>query len=181
MEYQIYLLRDPLTGDVRYVGSTKRPLRERLATHISSTEGSTAKLEWISGLRAAGKRPSIELIETVSRNYGKREEFWINHYHSISPLFNSQFRVTTRGIKKMEKQIRFERGMRVGMFPEIIRAIRAFPKQGLSPATYVTGFCERQLLGLLNGEFEVPEPQIKASLERAEKLTAEWIQYHNGK
>lgn len=79
--YKIYVLKDPNTGNVRYVGMTKKTLEQRLAGHIRET-GNGDKYEWINGLRETGQSPIIELIEKGA-NENKaitRERFWIDHY-----------------------------------------------------------------------------------------------------
>jgi hypothetical protein len=41
--YKGYVLKHPITGDIRYVGITAKELRERLQGHISDTRKSDRK------------------------------------------------------------------------------------------------------------------------------------------
>lgn len=67
--FKIYTLSDPLTGLIRYVGSTRNRLSKRLALHCNNAdiniERNPAKYRWIVELRKAGYRPSIEIIDCV--------------------------------------------------------------------------------------------------------------------
>jgi hypothetical protein len=79
----IYILRDPRTGDVKYVGKTKNPyFREK--AHGSPTQvrkQGIHKIDWTAELRSLGLRPRFEIIEECpSGNWKEREEFWIAHY-----------------------------------------------------------------------------------------------------
>lgn len=79
----IYVLRDPRTDDVKYVGKTKNPyFRER--AHASLTQvrkQGIHKIDWTVELRSLGLRPKFEIIEECQEGKWKeREEFWIAHY-----------------------------------------------------------------------------------------------------
>lgn len=75
----IYALRDPDTDEIRYVGVTCKPLRDRLSNHVHDAargvnDSHTGR--WIRNLLAKSKRPKITLLEeTEDRN---REIFWIS-------------------------------------------------------------------------------------------------------
>lgn len=77
----IYLLRDPDTDAVRYVGKTFYPPgnRARLRGHISNPTNE-AMAKWIQSLK--GRKPMIQEIEEVtpSYNWPSREKFWIRYY-----------------------------------------------------------------------------------------------------
>jgi len=82
-ETKIYVLRDPRTNEVRYVGKTVKSLSARLSGHIfSSKSARTHRDKWIASLMAHGVRPTIELIEVAFENWAAREAFWISHYRS---------------------------------------------------------------------------------------------------
>ncbi|WP_213761806.1 GIY-YIG nuclease family protein [Caballeronia sp. dw_19] len=81
----IYLLRDPLTQDVRYVGKTVKTLRKRLCGHISQARGGksdTYRDRWIRGLGEKGFIPLIEQIEVCGDNWAARERHWIAEFRS---------------------------------------------------------------------------------------------------
>ncbi|UEP42750.1 GIY-YIG nuclease family protein [Burkholderia sp. B21-005] len=82
-ETKIYVLRDPRTNAVRYVGKTVQSLARRLNAHIlRSAAKRTHRDCWISGLTAAGLRPIIECIATAGADWIEREQFWIAHYRA---------------------------------------------------------------------------------------------------
>jgi len=74
----IYALADD-AGKMRYIGKTSRPLRARLAAHITiAVHGNqTHKCRWIRTMLSRGKLPSIMEIEMVSGDGAERETFWI--------------------------------------------------------------------------------------------------------
>lgn len=82
----IYLLRDPLTGECRYVGKTVKRLETRLQNHIAQAKYYKRRhvCHWISKLIGAGHKPGIELIETVpsGQDWQSRESFWIGRYRA---------------------------------------------------------------------------------------------------
>lgn len=88
--YKIYVLVDPYTEHVRYVGLTMRSLHQRLNGHISSSRKlkeskqskNTHKINWINGLLEKESRPIIKQIESnLSREEAcEREQYWIQYY-----------------------------------------------------------------------------------------------------
>lgn len=79
----IYILRDPSTSEVRYVGKTEQPLNKRLGQHISaSKKGSPYSARWIRSLVVEGLIPVIEAVEVVDvgGDWVEAEQRWIRHY-----------------------------------------------------------------------------------------------------
>jgi predicted GIY-YIG superfamily endonuclease len=80
----IYVLKDPETNEIRYVGQTDN-LKRRFNKHISNTinenseEYNTYKSRWIRKLLEKNIQPIIEIIEEVETLdiSNKREKFWI--------------------------------------------------------------------------------------------------------
>lgn len=70
----IYALKDPDTGQIRYVGKAKNPT-QRLYAHLrgSHTENNY-RVNWINFLRASGKRPELEVIDEVPEEYWRQIE-----------------------------------------------------------------------------------------------------------
>lgn len=63
---RLYALLDPRTGELRYIGKTKRSLWGRLCQHRSEAlkrGGRSAKLKWLRSL--PHMRPRIELLDMV--------------------------------------------------------------------------------------------------------------------
>lgn len=79
MLHFIYVLKDPRTGDVRYVGLTNNPAI-RYQQHLQSSSGD--KQSWIAELSSEGIRPLLEIIETVETKVQAetREQYWIYEY-----------------------------------------------------------------------------------------------------
>lgn len=76
----IYGLRDPRSGECRYVGKTDKDLKTRLRRHINRAAtypGSTRCASWIAALRSDGMRPEIFLLEEVAEGWPEAEQFWI--------------------------------------------------------------------------------------------------------
>lgn len=83
----IYVLRDPDSGEVRYVGKTVQKLKNRLASHYcrkrnykqSNTFNHTEA--WIKSLRNLHKKPIIELLESVDNSvWGDKERYYIQYF-----------------------------------------------------------------------------------------------------
>lgn len=80
--YRIYVLIDPRTNEVKYVGITKRTLEARLTGHlVEFSSCSEAKRDWVMGLLAVGLRPIIKEIEKTHKEIATaRESYWIHYY-----------------------------------------------------------------------------------------------------
>ena len=90
---KIYVLKDPITMQVRYVGNTIRALSDRLSRHVqdaSKGRDNPDKNEWILNLRAHGLRPIIEAVDEVPVcDAITCEGRWIKAYKMEHPdLFN---------------------------------------------------------------------------------------------
>lgn len=94
----VYLLRDPVTSRVRYIGVSKTPLK-RFNSHIAVARhgrrdrpsySATHCARWIKKLLGLGFKPLLEIVEEVSiENFASREQHWISHYRSMGePLTN---------------------------------------------------------------------------------------------
>lgn len=68
MEVKIYVLYDPTTSTVRYIGRTKTSLNKRLSGHIyraTKVRSNSHKDNWIRDLLKNGIRPGIRLWKTL--------------------------------------------------------------------------------------------------------------------
>lgn len=89
--WTIYVLKDPRTDEIRYVGVTVQSLKARLSGHICESrkkiKKKTHKLNWIRSLLDHGLEPVIESVETGTGDdaWPDRERFWIAHYRAILP------------------------------------------------------------------------------------------------
>jgi hypothetical protein len=78
----IYCLRDPLTGEVRYIGlTTKAKRRKWCHCSASNNKGRRRVNRWIMSLLDKGLEPVFEMIEETSDLDG-RERHWIAHYQA---------------------------------------------------------------------------------------------------
>lgn len=92
MEGFIYILIDPITGKIRYVGQTDDP-NKRLKCHwrdrLQKKNLRNHKAHWIAKLWQDYRvKPSMDIIETLNAEsmeelesiLNERELYWINHY-----------------------------------------------------------------------------------------------------
>lgn len=83
MSYKIYCLKDPLNGDIRYIGQTKTTLAHRLWRHVNIKEKhETHRGRWIESLKKQNLKPIIELLEICDNEVemNNREIYLINEY-----------------------------------------------------------------------------------------------------
>lgn len=84
---KIYILVDPVTNHVRYVGKTSKSLNERLRGHIEKSRNLKNKwhvAQWIRSLTSEGLAPIIELIREVEEQYvNETEIFCIEEYKRL--------------------------------------------------------------------------------------------------
>lgn len=84
MKTYIYILVDPISNQIRYVGKSNNP-EQRYKNHKNRCrDKNTHKRNWINKLRLLGKYPEIEIIDIVFINEWKYwERFWISYFKSI--------------------------------------------------------------------------------------------------
>jgi len=82
----IYVLIDPESNKIRYVGKTKNP-KDRLKRHINSynlLESWTKKNKWILNLKNKGLEPIMNIIdEGDDYNINELESSWISYYENL--------------------------------------------------------------------------------------------------
>jgi hypothetical protein len=95
--YIIYVLRCPISNEVRYVGQTRARVEKRLSNHIWESRKIKKKYShkdnWILKLSKLELKPIIEKIEEISLDYSlsyvlERETYWILKYRTNSNLVN---------------------------------------------------------------------------------------------
>lgn len=89
-EVKIYGLICPKTKEIKYVGKTIQPLKQRLKGHLSVTDNDlTYRANWIRNLKKENLKPEIILLETCDdNNWEEREMYWINYYSKLVTLTN---------------------------------------------------------------------------------------------
>ncbi len=124
--YKIYVLKNPFTDKVFYVGQTLQDNQSRLAGHLTQKEGSNMpKNEYIQNILKQGSKPIIETIETIQGTCyidkmmtNERERYWIRFYkESGCKLLNAaltgpnekchEYHTYLSSIKKGEGQYNF--------------------------------------------------------------------------
>lgn len=86
--YKIYVLKDPETLEVKYVGITTKTLKERLRGHLKETKDTRKKnyhkKAWINNLIEKDLLPTIELLEVCTAdNWEEREIFHIANFKEL--------------------------------------------------------------------------------------------------
>lgn len=81
----IYMLVDPVSEDVKYIGKTKRTLSERLNAHMYELKYNTKKVNWVKSMKTKGLVPSIIELDVVDDN---EANFWEIHYISLFKSWN---------------------------------------------------------------------------------------------
>lgn len=77
----IYTLTDPRTNLVRYVGMTRKTLKQRLSTHMSiiRKKENNRRSTWIRKLAKLNLKPIIELLDEVDEaDWDFYEQYWIS-------------------------------------------------------------------------------------------------------
>ncbi len=89
---KIYVLCDPITCKIRYIGRTKKDLETRLYEHVwkSIKENRTHKHQWINNLKKLGRIPIIKKIYEIKgwKESHKFEQLLINKYKDKKNLTN---------------------------------------------------------------------------------------------
>ncbi len=90
MEF-IYVLIDPISEEIRYVGWTSKSLRSRYYNHIHNSRGKNYKDRWVRKLKRAGLRPRMTLLQSLPNGLGLDAEcYWVAYFRSLGcPLTNS--------------------------------------------------------------------------------------------
>lgn len=79
----IYVLKDPTTDEIRYVGKTSNP-KDRLSRHLQKSyldggDKNFHKSRWIKKLLSIGERPTMSVIqECDDTNVNELEIYWID-------------------------------------------------------------------------------------------------------
>lgn len=84
----IYVLKDPKTNDIRYVGKTTNDINIRLSQHIYSASKQLKRnhrLNWIQSIINNGLKPIIEIIfECPWEKSQEEEQKWIKYYRDLN-------------------------------------------------------------------------------------------------
>lgn len=86
--HSVYVLIDPRTQEVRYVGRAK-DLKVRLKRHWRGV-GRSHVATWIRALKRLGLRPQVAIVQQVPADHiAAAERYWIAHYRALGcPMTN---------------------------------------------------------------------------------------------
>lgn len=86
---QVYLLSDPITGQPKYIGSTKLKMTHRLRHHVHNVINNKEKQEWLLSLQAQGLSADVTILEDYCEDYELLEAMYIQQFKSWGfKLFN---------------------------------------------------------------------------------------------
>ncbi len=89
-QWTIYVLKNPRTDEVRYVGWTSRSVKTRLKAHLDEAvrvgrRRGSHKNRWVLSLLSIGLKPKLEVIETGSGpEWGEAERRWIATFRAAN-------------------------------------------------------------------------------------------------
>lgn len=92
MTTYIYVLCDPDTDEIRYVGKSDNP-EKRLIQHCSTKElkYNNHKASWIKSLINKNKYPKLSILEEVEKDiWQDREKYWIQYYRNLGVRLTNQ-------------------------------------------------------------------------------------------
>lgn len=74
----IYILIDPLTGEVRYCGKTNN-IKVRIAGHLKEKRSNKDKIDWVKNLKSQKEKPELCIIDEVpDEDWSFWEKYWIS-------------------------------------------------------------------------------------------------------
>lgn len=92
MIYKCYILKHPVTNEIRYVGITSKELEKRLKGHIADTRDETRK-KWhkscwmLKVYKECGQWPLIELVD-IFNNLEDAKQFEVNYIIAYKEKYN---------------------------------------------------------------------------------------------
>lgn len=79
----IYVLKCPLSGEVRYVGKTNNPTRRYYGHLNNSRDKNTYKRNWINSLKRSCLKPIFEIVDEVDvKEWKMKEKCYIKYYRN---------------------------------------------------------------------------------------------------
>jgi len=89
----IYVLVDPNTDDIRYVGKSKNP-QTRMTDHINGHGRGAKKYMWVDSLVENNQKPLLRILEKCDESeVRERERYWIKYFNNMGfDLTNSVYK-----------------------------------------------------------------------------------------
>lgn len=105
---KIYILKDPITGDIKYVGKTYRDENIRLSEHIHDSKRKKGyKENWIRKLTKKGYKPIIEIIDLVKEDEWQYwEKFYINKFKNEKNIKLVNIELGGNGSDRISEELR---------------------------------------------------------------------------
>lgn len=189
----IYVLYHPVTGEVRYVGQTVRPVRYRLSGHMSvAKKGHTTHVaRWVDSLLREGIVPGAAVWEVCEIDQlDDREQFWIagfrEHGHRLTNHEDGGVR-TKRGTRhSAEARARMSEARRGKKLSDEHRAAISRGRMGMRPSAETrakqsaahkgpgrphTPESRRKISDSMRGVPKSPESVLRGSQSANSKLT----------
>lgn len=119
---KIYILIDPITNEIRYVGKTVSTLNQRLNGHVheAKTGVNFHKKHWFAKLEKQGLKPIIKQIDEVEdADWKEKERYYISLYkqtgNRLINLLEGGNGFTSNDVKKLwkNKKYRFDQTERM--------------------------------------------------------------------
>lgn len=85
MKNYIYILKDPISNEIRYVGKSNNP-EDRLRRHLQNNnliESWTPKNKWLLNLKNNNMLPIMEIIDSTEFDINELEIKWIKYYRDL--------------------------------------------------------------------------------------------------
>jgi hypothetical protein len=82
MKTFIYILMDPITDEIRYIGKSINPT-QRYRKHIYETKTKNLnnhKINWIKSLLNKNLKPKMDIIDSIEGDWVWLEEYWISQF-----------------------------------------------------------------------------------------------------
>ena len=119
LKFYVYLLSDPISGDIFYVGKGKG---NRVFSHLKETNDKSEKSQKIRELRNQGKNPKIELHAKIPERFARPYEK--KSWEQYKKLFIKESRIVA-GVKfySENKDLILKVSKKYGVDPFIILSI----------------------------------------------------------
>ena len=86
----IYMLLDPRTDLVRYVGKTIQPPEKRLNAHMNE-RSNCHRVHWLQQLKSLGLKPELIILEEIKGEWPwqESERYWIKYFKTLGHVLTN--------------------------------------------------------------------------------------------
>ncbi len=173
---QIYVLIDPRTNEVKYIGKTKQPINRRFRHHIHRGRrfpNMNRVSSWIANVLADGLIPEIFIIEKVDpKIWEDSERFWIAYFRFIgSNLTNMTDGGEINDGRKPSLETRAKLSMAAKKQFENSNA-REISRQAALAAWADPNYRDKQAKRIVTDEYLILQSKIKLELCKSDEYRA---------